>query len=66
MADEKICAYCEFAVPIYDDEAMLCSKRGVVAKTFYCRKFAFDPLKHIPTRSAPAPKLDYIDIDANE
>ncbi len=60
----KICAYCEYACTIYDEDAMLCQRRGVVSKGFHCKKFSYDPLKHQPTRSAPAPKLDFVDIDA--
>ncbi len=63
MMDEKICAFCEFACPIYDADAMLCKKKGVVSKAYTCRKFSYDPLKHTPPRIMPAPELEYVDID---
>ena len=63
MSDEKICAYCELACPIYDADAMLCKKKGVVSKAYTCKKFSFDPLKHKPPRIVAAPELEYVDID---
>lgn len=63
MTDEKICVYCEFACPVYDEDAMLCKKKGIVSKAYTCKKFSYDPLKHKPARMAPPPKLEYVDID---
>ena len=60
---EAICAYCEFATPLFDGESVLCKKAGVVGKSHSCRKFSYDPLKRVPPKKAAAPKLDYIDID---
>lgn len=60
---ECICAFCEHASEIYDEDTMICKTRGVVSKAYSCRKFIYDPLKRIPPKSIPAPKLDFIDID---
>ena len=63
MSDDKLCEFCEYACLIYDADAMLCKKRGVVSKAYTCKKFSFDPLKHKPPRINTAPKLEYVDID---
>lgn len=47
---EKVCAYCEHAAKLKDDNFMLCESRGVVASSFSCRKFLYDPLKRVPSR----------------
>ncbi len=47
---EKVCAYCEYAASLKDKDFMLCNSRGVVASSFSCRKFLYDPLKRIPSR----------------
>ena len=61
---ERICAYCEYATPLFHEDTSLCKHKGVVKKDFHCRRFSYDPLKRVPPRSAPAPKLEFIDIDA--
>lgn len=48
------CAYCLNGKPSPDGETVLCSKKGVVAKDFSCRKYKYDILKRTPKR---APKL---------
>ncbi len=60
---ERICAYCECAVPVFDDDTMLCKHHGIVEKAYACRKFSYDPLKRMPPRATSAPSLEYIDID---
>ncbi len=60
---ECICANCENAAFIYDEDTMICKSRGVVSKLFSCRKFMYDPLKRVPPSAVSAPKLDFIDID---
>ena len=44
----KICKYCEFSVPLIDEGFSLCRKIGMVKLDHTCRKYIFDPLKHIP------------------
>ena len=60
---ECICAYCEKASGIYDEDTMICQSRGIVSKAYSCRKFIYDPLKRIPPKAISAPKLEYINID---
>ena len=54
---------------------MLCDYRGVVACEYICKKFMYDPLKHIPAQSPvlkpenadPLPSLDdFNDIDDSQ
>lgn len=33
-----------------EDDFVLCSKRGLVTPNKKCRKFAYDPLRRIPTK----------------
>lgn len=60
---ECMCAYCEYATGIFDPEIMVCKKKGLVAKTYKCRKFIYDPLKRQPPKTVGTPKLDFIEID---
>jgi len=60
---ECICAYCEKATPVFDDDNVLCKKNGIVSKGYSCRHFSYDPLKRTPPRTLSAPKLDFIDIN---
>lgn len=60
---ENICAVCEMSEKLFDSDTMLCKIRGVVPKNHTCKKFAYDPLKRVPPKTAEAPKLDYVDID---
>lgn len=48
------CIYCLFGNPAPDGESMLCTKKGVVAKDFSCKKFKYDIMKRVPKK---APKL---------
>lgn len=60
---ERICAFCENCVPVFDSDTVLCEKHGIVSKGYSCRKFSYDPLKRVPPKAQSAPTLDYIDID---
>ncbi len=48
---EKMCAYCEYASPLYNRDHMICSKKGVVPVAYSCRKFVYDPMKRSVKRS---------------
>lgn len=51
----RLCSYCIYGTKLGNDQ-MLCTKRGVVAETYHCCKFSYDPCKRIP----PKPKaLDF-------
>jgi len=42
------CKYCEFAMQYFDNDKILCRKRGVVLSDHKCRSFFYDPLKRVP------------------
>lgn len=51
----RFCSYCAFGTNLGNDQ-VLCTKLGVVAQSYHCRKFTYDPCKRIP----PKPKaLDF-------
>ena len=62
----EACAYCEHAVPLMNEDEMLCRKNGVVSADYCCKKFSYDLLKRKPARrrqtepllSEPLPTLD--------
>ncbi len=62
----EICRFCINAHKLYDSDTMLCDRKGVVACEYSCKKFLYDPLKHIPAQSPllkpenaePLPSLD--------
>ncbi len=62
----KCCALCERATTLAGEDYILCSKKGVVAVTYVCRRFVYDPLKLIPKRPAKMPTLDEMTIDLPE
>lgn len=71
----EICRFCINAHKLYDSDTMLCDHRGVVACEYTCKKFMYDPLKHIPAQSPvlkpenadPLPSLDdFNDIDDSQ
>ena len=45
----KSCEYCSWGTEL-DDHQILCVKRGVVADSYACRKFDYDPCKRIPCK----------------
>ena len=47
---EKRCRLCEHA-SIIDENDMLCRKYGVVSCNYACKKFEYDPLKRIPSKT---------------
>jgi len=42
------CKYCEFTMQYFDNDKILCEKRGVVLAGYKCRSFLYDPLKRVP------------------
>ncbi len=48
---ERSCLYCAHGAKL-DEDAVLCTKRGVVSPTIKCRKFKYEPYKRVP----PKPK----------
>lgn len=51
---DNICVYCKNGTPLYDGDAVLCRKRGLMKPTATCRKFSLDPLKR---KIKPLPRL---------
>lgn len=60
----KVCDMCENAVRIQDEENILCKSKGIVKKSYRCKRFAYDPLKRIPERAAdiPLPSMEEMKI----
>lgn len=66
MASERLfgvnispaCKHCEHTLQSFDNDTMLCEKRGVVSKTHKCRHFIYDPLKRVPQKPKP---LEFIE-----
>lgn len=52
---DRVCFYCENAVPLHDKDFMLCRRHGVVSAGHRCRRFSYDPLKRVPM---PRKRLD--------
>ncbi len=59
---EPSCSYCRHGSRFEEDQ-ILCKKRGVVDPGFHCKKFRYDPLKRIPHRIAILPKMDQSDFE---
>ena len=58
----RSCATCPYGTP-FSDKQILCLKHGVVADSYACRKFRYDPCKRIPPFSK-APEFEkYADED---
>ena len=45
----KSCEYCTWGTKVGEHQ-VLCTKRGVVADSFACKKFTYDPCKRIPSK----------------
>lgn len=41
------CAYCLNSTPVNDDEA-ICKKHGVVALSYRCKRYCYDPTRRVP------------------
>ncbi len=48
---EKYCALCEHSIPTYDNNRVLCEKKGIVFGGYSCRKFIYDPQKRTPAKA---------------
>ena len=46
---EPRCAYCAKGSTINENE-VICSRKGIVAMEFHCRRFRYDPLRREPPR----------------
>lgn len=52
---EKYCALCEHSSPSYESDKVICDVRGIVLGSYKCRKFIYDPQKHIPAKKILLP-----------
>lgn len=44
------CDYCHFGRRTKDGDKVLCEKRGMVQREYFCGKFIYSPLKRIPVK----------------
>lgn len=58
----KSCEYCAWGTKI-ESHQVLCVKRGVVADSYACRKFTYDPCKRIPPKVKALDLKKYKDSD---
>lgn len=56
------CEYCELGRQAADPRMILCSKRGVVAPYYHCKKFVYDPLRRVPHRMPKLPTFSAEDF----
>ena len=55
---EPACKHCESALQeMSANGQVLCSKLGVVAAGYHCKRYAYDPTKRIPKPKKPLPKF---------
>lgn len=59
---EKSCAYCRYGVPLEED-AILCTKKGLRTQEDKCWRFRYDPCKRIPKK---AKALDFSKYDQED
>lgn len=58
----RVCEYCEYAELLSNGSDVLCSKKGIVAADYHCRKFKYDLLKRSPAPPPPIPLPDISDM----
>ena len=54
----RVCACCELAETLHNEDVVLCSLKGVVSSGHVCKKFCYDPLKRDPKPLTDIPVLD--------
>lgn len=59
---EKSCAYCRYGAQL-EDEAILCTKKGLRTQEDKCWRFRYDPCKRIPRK---AKALDFSKYDQED
>lgn len=58
----RSCSYCAWGTKL-GDEQILCVKRGVVAVSYACRKFIYDPCKRQPRKAKALDMQKFKEID---
>lgn len=56
------CEYCSYGQHGANPRMILCEKTGVVAPTYHCRKYQYDPLERIPHRQPKLPDFSVADF----
>ncbi len=56
------CEYCKFG-KLSAEDTILCSKKGVLQKDDYCKKFSYDVLKRVPEKKAELPVYSKEDFE---
>jgi hypothetical protein len=60
---EPACRHCESEIQVMPSNGqVLCSRLGVVAADYHCKRYVYDPLKRIPKRKRPLPKFTPADF----
>lgn len=60
---DNICVYCKHGTPLYDGDAVLCKKRGLMKPAASCRRFSDDPMKRKIKPLPHLPKLQFFELD---
>ena len=60
----RSCSYCAWGTKL-GEEQILCVKRGVVAVSYACRKFEYDPCKRRPRKAKALDLQKFKDSDFN-
>ncbi|WRS27583.1 hypothetical protein U6B65_00210 [Oscillospiraceae bacterium MB08-C2-2] len=55
---DPACRYCSMGFWSNDSKMILCTRKGIVAPDFHCRRFDYDPLRRIPRRLPALPEFD--------
>jgi hypothetical protein len=58
----KACRYCEYGSLSFDEQAVLCPKKGIKELDDVCRRYVYDPLKRKPMKK-PALKQVFTAAD---
>lgn len=57
---EPLCTYCEYYVPLSEDNGF-CEKKGPVEAGGHCRAFLYDPTRRIPPSALTEEELPVYD-----
>lgn len=62
------CKHCEHGkfFKNQDKNHILCSRKGVVAPDYHCRKYKYDPLKRVPKKNPTLPSYKQSDFTLDE
>lgn len=55
---DPACGYCEFGKPTSDGSMILCPKTGIIAPSYSCKRFSYNPLLRVPKSQQELPRFD--------